>query len=229
MSDLNPCGYCRAVDDPGGTVVCEGCAYTESRSRIAELESEVERLRDGWTSCNKLKEHFEARADSLAATVERVREPIDSYADLLPGDCTPEEMLLKRVATGLRSTPTAEATPKPGSVADQCRIIMDNIEATPCEYCHGTGYYGDNGPGIEGNGEYHECDQCERGADRKHWARLINVRETATPCGDDERIYPCDDCGTMRTKAEGGTTFTICDACWDKHRAALAATPTDSD
>jgi hypothetical protein len=33
---------------------------------------------------------------------------------------------------------------------------------------------------------------------------------------DNERIYPCDDCGKMRTKAEGGTVFTVCDECWDK-------------
>lgn len=33
----------------------------------------------------------------------------------------------------------------------------------------------------------------------------------------DDRIYPCDDCGAMRTKAEGGTVFTVCDKCWDKH------------
>ena len=32
-----------------------------------------------------------------------------------------------------------------------------------------------------------------------------------------EEKYPCDDCGKLRTKAEGGTTFTVCDACWDKH------------
>jgi hypothetical protein len=35
--------------------------------------------------------------------------------------------------------------------------------------------------------------------------------------GGGEPLYPCDDCGTMRTKAEGGTTFTVCDACWEKH------------
>jgi len=30
-----------------------------------------------------------------------------------------------------------------------------------CEACHGTGYYGDNGPGIKGNREYQPCDQCD--------------------------------------------------------------------
>lgn len=30
------------------------------------------------------------------------------------------------------------------------------------------------------------------------------------------RIYPCADCGKMRTKEEGGTAFTVCDECWDK-------------
>ena len=34
----------------------------------------------------------------------------------------------------------------------------------------------------------------------------------------DERIYPCADCGLLRSKAEGGTVFTVCDDCWDnKH------------
>lgn len=34
-------------------------------------------------------------------------------------------------------------------------------------------------------------------------------------CPEHGRIYPCDNCGTMRTKDEGGTTFTVCDDCWD--------------
>lgn len=29
------------------------------------------------------------------------------------------------------------------------------------------------------------------------------------------RIYPCDGCGKLRSKDEGGTTFTVCDECWD--------------
>jgi len=33
----------------------------------------------------------------------------------------------------------------------------------------------------------------------------------------DARIYPCADCGIMRSKAEGGTVFTVCDACWKIH------------
>ncbi len=31
-------------------------------------------------------------------------------------------------------------------------------------------------------------------------------------------LYPCRECGMLRTKAEGGTTFTVCDTCWDKLR-----------
>lgn len=31
-----------------------------------------------------------------------------------------------------------------------------------------------------------------------------------------EPNYPCEKCGRPRTKAEGGTTFTVCDACWDQ-------------
>ena len=35
-------------------------------------------------------------------------------------------------------------------------------------------------------------------------------------CPDDERKYPCADCGVLRSKNEGGTTFTLCDECWSK-------------
>lgn len=48
--------------------------------------------------------------------------------------------------------------------------------------------------------------------------------EPAEPA-DPERIYPCADCGVMRTKAEGGTTFTVCDECWDKHHGKAAPDP----
>ena len=54
-------------------------------------------------------------------------------------------------------------------------------------------------------------------------ARVALSTSTA-PASDDERKYPCDDCGVMRTKAEGGTTFTVCDACWDKHYGKPAPT-----
>jgi len=29
-----------------------------------------------------------------------------------------------------------------------------------CELCKGTGWYGDNGPGIRGNTEYVPCEKC---------------------------------------------------------------------
>ena len=30
----------------------------------------------------------------------------------------------------------------------------------------------------------------------------------------EEPTYPCAKCGKLRTKDQGGTTFTVCDACW---------------
>lgn len=38
----------------------------------------------------------------------------------------------------------------------------------------------------------------------------------AVPVPASPTLYPCADCGAMRTKAEGGTTFTVCDECWEK-------------
>ena len=37
-----------------------------------------------------------------------------------------------------------------------------------------------------------------------------------------EPTYPCRECGLPRTEAEGGKTFTVCDACWEAYDAALA-------
>lgn len=33
----------------------------------------------------------------------------------------------------------------------------------------------------------------------------------------DKKIYPCEDCGVLRSENEGGKIFTVCDDCWDKH------------
>lgn len=31
-----------------------------------------------------------------------------------------------------------------------------------------------------------------------------------------DKQYPCTKCGKLRTKEEGGTTFSVCESCWDK-------------
>jgi hypothetical protein len=46
----------------------------------------------------------------------------------------------------------------------------------------------------------------------------------------EEPLYPCDKCGTLRTKSQGGTVFTVCDTCWeecweDKKRTKQASVP----
>ncbi len=35
-----------------------------------------------------------------------------------------------------------------------------------CELCEGTGFHGDQGPGIEGNAEWHRCE-CQEDSGRK--------------------------------------------------------------
>lgn len=32
----------------------------------------------------------------------------------------------------------------------------------------------------------------------------------------DAEIFPCQDCGKMRSKNQGGTIFTVCESCWEK-------------
>ena len=47
-----------------------------------------------------------------------------------------------------------------------------------CEFCDDTGYYGDNGPGIAGNTEWHPCDECEADPTKCEcffWCRVDNT------------------------------------------------------
>lgn len=48
--------------------------------------------------------------------------------------------------------------------------------------------------------------------DMKGWQKVIPKE-----MDEQERVYLCEDCGKPRTKSEGGTVFTVCDECWDKH------------
>ncbi len=90
---------------------------------------------------------------------------------------------------------------------------------------------------MEDAGQYDPCDghpgeNCTvcRGACSCHYAREsaclchlgwrhcpIHQDEGHARSGPSEPTYPCDNCGKLRTKAEGGTTFTVCDECWDKY------------
>jgi hypothetical protein len=56
---------------------------------------------------------------------------------------------------------------------------------------------------------------CPRKQKSQRLAQAIHAK-IVKPSPSPEAIYPCADCGVMRTKDEGGTTFTVCDKCWDK-------------
>ena len=53
-------------------------------------------------------------------------------------------------------------------------------------------------------------------------SKPVAPAEPQTP-EPDGRIYPCRECGVLRSKAEGGNTFTVCDECWDKHAAPVSS------
>ena len=67
-------------------------------------------------------------------------------------------------------------------------------------------------------GEY--IGQCKYGDEADCPAFEPVIPESQTP-EDSERIYPCADCGKLRSKDEGGTTFTVCAECWDKRYKKL--------
>lgn len=65
------------------------------------------------------------------------------------------------------------------------------------------------------DGDDRKCTACGAFS----WERCQDVSQGPS-CADEsgaetDRIYECRRCGVMRTKAEGGTVFSVCDACWD--------------
>jgi hypothetical protein len=64
---------------------------------------------------------------------------------------------------------------------------------------------------LEQNGDdiYLKCQEC-----KDHYAKNKPVENNVS---DDDEVYPCSDCGVMRSKNQGGTAFSVCDDCWDKH------------
>ena len=46
----------------------------------------------------------------------------------------------------------------------------------------------------------------------------FSTKAIRIPKDSDDEVYPCQDCGILRSKNQGGTTFTVCDRCWDKAR-----------
>jgi hypothetical protein len=50
-----------------------------------------------------------------------------------------------------------------------------------CDYCYDTGYYGDNGPGIAGNTEYQQCDECVQHKEKGEKNGLCNRTACQSP------------------------------------------------
>jgi hypothetical protein len=77
-----------------------------------------------------------------------------------------------------------------------------------CEYCDDTGYYGDNGPGIDGNTEYHPCDQCvlTTGKDNRQY-KVCKCKQ----CGYTAQCTPWDDFYTLKGDDNG---FLYCEYCF---------------
>jgi hypothetical protein len=107
------------------------------------------------------------------------------------------------------------------------------VELKPCPFC------GCNFPEkLTGMGEYWiKCPKCNSSCDMKSnaddcvnaWNKRPQENNEFGHSGDKtvssypednqqppKDQYPCNDCGKLRSKAEGGTTFSVCDECWDK-------------
>lgn len=62
------------------------------------------------------------------------------------------------------------------------------------------------------------ADRCEHDVHGTDCVQCFpTLAEPVKESAQDDRTWPCYKCGKQRTKAEGGSIFTLCDSCWDKH------------
>lgn len=54
---------------------------------------------------------------------------------------------------------------------------------------------------------------CHNCGNDKQFCSCVKVSKESKP---KEQTWPCSKCGKGMTKAEGGTTFSVCESCWDK-------------
>lgn len=120
---------------------------------------------------------------------------------------------------------------QPCSLHDRCHHWRDALAPDVCGLLPTAHPTGEAGRDIKVCGSFApcKCSDC-RLKDRMHYCANCGEHQDKhappTPASSEEaepRIYPCSRCGTMRTKSEGGTTFTICEECWD---AAWPPSPT---
>jgi hypothetical protein len=123
----------------------------------------------------------------------------------------------ERLRALLAATPEPQAAPHDYGQHAAFLRAMEPQAAPPCVGC---------GRPAVCNGESGlMCDIC-CGHDGTGEEACDYLTQPAPPSSEPEmdgdgnpRVYPCRRCGDMRSAPEGGTTFTVCDECWDATRA----------
>jgi len=162
------------ISRPGGVPACNADAYFPYSNKTELPRQSVCKncLRSSRAEYEEIPQHIAAMPEG--------------YRIMKVGETITEECMFWSMTVGpWKSAYSHECGGKLlfGRVAFCCPVDVqktsDNADrgepvSDKCEYCKGTGYYGDNGPGIEGNEEYHECEQCKvdpENCDCRFWAR----------------------------------------------------------
>ena len=198
------------------------------------MSPEAERLRDRLNALNVGdiwdQEHIDRAPEYIVrATVEELGITEKVIDDLRTTPVSGMVDFNEALAIGQRFTALAASLATLLEVSrtqDHAKALLAALDAakeesgytptTKAKFCNQAGPMGGGCKDSWHVGGNHGSHVCKN---PNHHTDVVNDGRAA-PTETGEPMYPCADCGKLRTKAEGGTTFTVCDPCWDKRRAA---------
>jgi hypothetical protein len=196
MSDAEPfyalCSYCDQNGPASLTehdqYICHACA------EIIEKNAEIKQLRARVAELEKEIENWRA------TTEKYLTARIDDNANLLL--LKHRVAALEAAARGLREVMQSwEWNSLSGETQDAAAKLWAALK--------------NQAPDFNPAGEV-KADHIPD-AGKMTFRSIKQVREHYYPNSDSERTWACSKCGALRTKAEGGNIFSMCEECWERN------------